>query len=35
MVEDVEFATAFFAIWLDARTSEPALRAALLKRPGS
>jgi len=26
------FAHAFFAIWLDARTSEPALRAALLRR---
>ncbi|MRT18265.1 hypothetical protein F3C99_15170, partial [Vitellibacter sp. q18] len=26
------FAEAFFAIWLDARTSAPELRAALLKR---
>ena len=26
------FAAAFFAIWLDARTSAPELRAALLKR---
>lgn len=33
-VESDEFAAAFFAIWLDARTSEPALRAALLARPG-
>ena len=29
------FADAFFAIWLDPRTSEPDLRAALLRRPGS
>lgn len=31
-IEEAEFARAFFAIWLDARTSAPALRAALLKR---
>jgi len=29
------FAEAFFAIWLDARTSAPALRAALLRLPGA
>lgn len=29
------FAEAFFAIWLDARTSAPALRRALLARPGA
>lgn len=29
-IEDVEFARAFFAIWLDPRTREPALRASLL-----
>ena len=29
------FADAFFAIWLDPRTSEPGLRAALLRRPGA
>jgi hypothetical protein len=28
------FADAFFAIWLDARTSAPELRLALLQRPG-
>lgn len=33
-VEDTGFARAFFAIWLDARTSAPALRAALLRRSG-
>ena len=27
------FAATFFAIWLDARTSAPELRAALLQRP--
>lgn len=31
-VESPAFAEAFFAIWLDARTSAPALRAALLSR---
>jgi hypothetical protein len=30
-VPDPEFARAFFAIWLDEKTSEPALRAKLLK----
>ncbi len=29
-VDDVDFARAFFAIWLDERTREPALRARLL-----
>jgi hypothetical protein len=29
-IEDVEFARAFFAIWLDPRTREPALRKDLL-----
>jgi hypothetical protein len=29
-IEDVEFARAFFAIWLDPRTREPGLRASLL-----
>lgn len=33
-VDGAAFAAAFFAIWLDPRTSEPALRAALLSRPG-
>ena len=28
------FAEAFFAIWLDTRTSAPDLRQALLHRPG-
>ena len=32
-IESPAFAEAFFAIWLDARTSAPALRAALLSRP--
>ena len=32
-IDDPAFARAFFAIWLDARTSAPELRAALLKRP--
>jgi Chalcone isomerase-like len=30
MVEDWEFARAFFAIWLDPRTSEPSMREKLL-----
>lgn len=34
-VDDPAFARAFFAIWLDARTSAPDLRAALLKRQDS
>ena len=29
-IDDAELASAFFAIWLDARTREPALRARLL-----
>lgn len=33
-IEGDEFAAAFFAIWLDPRTSAPELRAALLGRPG-
>lgn len=33
-IADADFAQTFFAIWLDPRTSEPDLRAALLKRPG-
>ena len=32
-VDDPAFARAFFAIWLDLKTSAPELRAALLKRP--
>ena len=32
-IEDPAFAHAFFAIWLDARTSAPELRAALLRSP--
>ncbi len=32
-VRDADFARAFFAIWLDPRTSAPALRARLLKLP--
>ncbi|EXI64201.1 MAG: hypothetical protein AW08_03801 [Candidatus Accumulibacter adjunctus] len=32
-IDDPDFARAFFAIWLDARTSAPDLRAALLERP--
>ena len=32
-VDDPAFARAFFAIWLDARTSAPELRTLLLKRP--
>lgn len=31
-IEEPEFATAFFAIWLDPRTSAPELRAALLQK---
>lgn len=31
-VDDAAFAEAFFAIWLDPRTSAPELRAALLRR---
>ena len=31
-IEDAAFARAFFAIWLDPRTSAPDLRAALLRR---
>lgn len=34
VIDGSDFAAAFFAIWLDARTSEPALRSALLARPG-
>lgn len=34
-IDDPAFASAFFAIWLAAKTSAPELRAALLKRPGS
>lgn len=34
-VDDPAFARAFFAIWLDARTSAPALRALLLKKSGN
>lgn len=34
-IDDPDFARAFFAIWLDARTSAPDLRAALLKRQDS
>ncbi|UCE30867.1 MAG: chalcone isomerase family protein [Burkholderiales bacterium] len=34
-VADPEFARAFFAIWLDARTSDPALREALLSGAGA
>jgi hypothetical protein len=32
-IADPAFARDFFAIWLDARTSAPELRAALLRRP--
>lgn len=32
-VDDADFARAFFAIWLDARTSEPRLRETLLRPP--
>ncbi|HEX6735437.1 MAG TPA: chalcone isomerase family protein [Azonexus sp.] len=34
-IEQPAFAEAFFAIWLDARTSAPDLRMALLRRPGA
>jgi len=34
-IDDQAFARAFFAIWLDEKTSAPELRAALLKRPAS
>ena len=33
-IDDPEFGRAFFAIWFDPRTREPALRARLLKLPG-
>lgn len=33
-IDDPEFARAFFAIWLDERTSEPGLRSQLLQRLG-
>ena len=33
IVADAEFTDAFFAIWLGERTSEPALRASLLRLP--
>ncbi|PKO88727.1 MAG: hypothetical protein CVU16_13400 [Betaproteobacteria bacterium HGW-Betaproteobacteria-10] len=32
-IDDPAFARAFFAIWLDSKTSAPDLRTALLKRP--
>jgi hypothetical protein len=34
-VSDAEFGTAFFAIWLDPRTTEPSLRTALLAHAAS
>lgn len=34
-VDDPDFARAFFAIWLDPKTSAPELRAALLQRPSA
>ena len=34
-LDDPAFARAFFAIWLDPKTSAPELRAALLKRPAA
>lgn len=34
-IEDVEFARAFFAIWLDPRTAKPSLRRELLGLAGS
>jgi hypothetical protein len=34
-IEEPEFASGFFAIWLDPRTQTPDLRAALLGRDGS
>jgi hypothetical protein len=33
-IDEPEFAAAFFAIWLDPRTSAPELRSALLRPPG-
>lgn len=33
MIDDAEFAKAFFAIWLDPRTREPGLRSSLIGRP--
>jgi hypothetical protein len=33
-ISDVQFASAFFAIWLDAKTTAPALRKALLSKAG-
>ena len=35
VIGEPDFARAFFAIWLDARTSAPELRAALLRRPAA
>ena len=35
VVEGAAFAATFFAIWLDPRTSEPGLRAALLSKAGN
>ncbi|EXI88482.1 MAG: hypothetical protein AW11_02102 [Candidatus Accumulibacter regalis] len=32
-IADADFARLFFAIWLDPRSSQPGLRAALLERP--
>lgn len=34
-IAEAAFADAFFAIWLDPRTSEPELRQALLRPPGA
>jgi hypothetical protein len=34
LIDDPEFGPAFFGIWLDPRTSEPAMRAELLKGLG-
>lgn len=34
-VDDGDFATAFFGIWLDPNTTAPALRAALLRQAGA
>lgn len=34
-IDEPAFARAFFAIWLDPRTSAPGLRSALLKRPAA
>jgi hypothetical protein len=33
-IDDAEFASAFFSIWLDERTTPPALRASLLRGAG-